>query len=189
MLRQFHESLLQDVSGVRAVACYVAKFYHLTQVRNTLPWSRRNSHLRANGYEESLAVAKEAAEQARLPGSESWIREVPAIVVRGDTHCLVVATKSSLKPFEEFSDCDFRTPLIGAIARTAAEVGYVFVCDHYPEPAEHTFRSFVSKAGDAKRPLAWSGKSEVRDLNDLQELLSKLKDAIAVEKWMTASGS
>lgn len=190
MLRQFHESLLQDLSGARAVTCYVAKLYHLTQVRHTLLWARRSTHLGARGYEENLAAAKEAAaEQPILPGSESWIREVPSIVVRGDSHCVLVATKSSLKPFEEFSDCEFRTSLIGAIARKAAEVGYVFLCDHFPEPAEHPFRFFVSRAGDAKRPLAWNGKSETRDLKDLQELLSKLQDAIAVEKWMTAGSS
>ena len=189
MLRQFHESLLQDLSGVRAVTCYVAKLYHLTQVRSTLLWSRRHTYLGPHGYEESFAAAKEAAEQPRLPGSESWIREVPSIVVKGRNHCVLVATKSSLRPFEEFSDCDFRTSLLGTIARKAADLGYVFFCDYYPELAEYPFRSLVSKRGDAKRPLIWNGRSETRDLKDLQGLLSKLQDAIAVEKWMTAGDS
>ena len=188
MLRQFHQSLHQDLCDVRAVRCYVAKLYRVTQVKNSLPWSR-HTHSGPHGYQESFAAAKEAAERQRQQGSQSWIREVPSIVVMGGNCCVLVATKSPLRPFEEFSDCDFGTSLIGTIAPKAADFGYVFVCDLYPEVAEQPFRSFVSKTGDATRPLAWNGKSETRDLDYLQGLLSKLQNAIAVEKWMTAGAS
>lgn len=188
MLRRFQQSLHQDLCDVRAVRCYVAKLYRVTQVKNTLPWSR-HTHSGPHGYQESFAAAKEAAERQRQQGSQSWIREVPSIVVMGANCCVLVATKSPLKPFEEFSDCDFQTSLIGSIAPEAAALGYVFVCDLCPELAEQPFRSFVAKTGDAARPLAWNGKSETRDLNYLQELLGKLQSAIAVEKWMTAANS
>lgn len=183
MLRLFHESSLQDVRDVRAAKCYVAKLYRVTQVKNSMPWSR-HTHSRLHGYEENFAAAKQAAEEQRVQGTQSWIREMPSIVVTGGNHCILVATKSPLKPFEEFSDCDFRTSLIGMIAPKAAEFGYVFLCDLSPEVAQQPFRSFVST-----RPLVWSDKSEKRDLQYLRQLLSKLQEAIAVDKWMTAGAS
>ena len=183
MLRQFETSLLQNQRDVRAAKCYVAKLYRVTQVRNSLPWSR-HTHSGPHGYEENFAAAKEAAEQQRVQGTQSWIREVPSIVVTGGNHCVLIATKSPLKPFEEFSDCDFRTSLVGMIAPQAADFGYVFVSDLAPGVAEHPFRSFIST-----RPLAWNDKSEKRDLQYVKQLLSKLQEAIAVDKWMAKGDS
>jgi len=84
-------------------ACFRGCVYYFHDRRNAWNYTTSQRYPNYHAFHPTMLAARMAIEKRRVQGSQWRIKELPALVVEGDSHALVVVEINTDTPFSNFT--------------------------------------------------------------------------------------
>lgn len=126
-----------------ARGCYLSKLFYVSEGRSFFSRDRPESCVDVSAFYQTLDSAKAYAELLQGPKSDHCIEEVPALVFRITSWCLVVTEIHTAFPFESFIE---NIP----DSQTISDIAVFFSPRRY-----NTLQRFFSIYRELERPLSF----------------------------------
>jgi hypothetical protein len=139
-----------------------------------------------SAFRLSLAAAKLHAQTERSQGASWLIKELPAIVLRGDVHCVIITEIDAPTPLQQFSpirasDGGLLTTADELFDRKNARIVRFVAETSIIEVSRGLYRTYRSSIYGPKRVMVWeAAKGPHRRPHAVNPLVRKLNQALAL---------
>jgi hypothetical protein len=147
------------------IHCYTGRLYWTVSER--FAWGRwQRDHWPLDSFSLSLDAAKIRAEFSRAPGAFWRIKELPALVLQGTSHSIIISELDAPTPLKQFHSVAVKSTSLllladqffhqrnGNVVRFVAHPGTV-------NPARGPFRTLSSRAPTPDFALSWEAMQGV----------------------------